>query len=94
MINQDTVEFLDQIACDWKVKYNGRIYFFEGWTKDNKSELHVYTWEESDISGKVNREFVYEAKTMDECKRDFLKSPIFENWTFWQVQEFLEIIDE
>ena len=81
MRNQDIMEFLDQIACDWKVKYQDKIYFFDGWAQRSKSVLHVYIWDALNASGMVDKDITFEAATMDECKRDFLKSPIFDNQT-------------
>lgn len=95
MKNQDVHLFIRNIYTDWKVLYKDTIYFFDGWTEDTKSVLHVYEWKENSTVSKVEKDHVFEAPSMDECKELFLSTPMFEdNKTFWEVQQDMEIIDD
>ena len=94
MINQDVYDFLNQIFCDWKFAYKDHTYFFDGYSDKNGSTLHVYKWKTDDPSGLVEEDIVFNNSTMDECKRDFLASKIFDGKTFWEVQDEMEYVDD
>ena len=91
MINGNISEFTDKLWSGEELifVYNGKKYFSEGYINDSGTYVfELQQWEPEtktlwQISGKSNQES-YEV---------FLKQPLFEGKTFWEIENDAEWVD-
>ena len=110
MINGKTEQFLDTgWFSESTLFYNGYIYwceaqrssddgcinfFFFRWKDQNESNTYYHSCLEKDgtLSWKII--FDIEGTDIDELKKRFLTSPIFEGKNFWEVENELAWLEE
>ena len=91
MINGDTTEFIDKLWSGEELiyVYNGKKYFSQGYITDNgENVFELQMWEPKEktlwrVTGKSNQDS-YE---------EFIKTPLFDGKTFWEVESELEWVD-
>lgn len=110
MKNGNLSQFLDTgWYMESVVFYNGYVYWCEGTTSfdTNVTTFFVDKWR-ADCDGKLYHQFVTSAgdvvnyervfetseTDMDEIKKRFLTAPIFDEQTFWDVENNLIWVDE
>jgi len=105
MINGDTEQFLDTgWLSEAEIYYKGHIYWREGggnkkegfiffikkWAAENINNMYYKNILSSDGDlTDYDKSFHLEAKSEEELRQKFLKSPVFDGKTFWEVEKEL-----
>ena len=92
MINGSIDEFMEKLRGGEEVVYvyNGKKYFSQGYVNDDgKYRFELQQWEPEvkilwEIVGKSNQDSLYA----------FLKEPLFDGKTFWDIESEAEWVDE
>ena len=91
MINGDIDEFIDKLWCGEEViyTYNGKKYFSQGYINENGDyHFELQMWEPvTDLLWEIN------GYNNQESFDAFLKEPLFEGKTFWEVEKEIEWVD-
>lgn len=73
----------------------GISYFFvDKWEVQNENNTYYHSIIEEDGTLKWSRIYEKKDKNLDAIKQSFLKAPIFDNKTFWQVENKIAWLDE
>ena len=93
MIGGDPNEFLDRIySCqDTIFRYKGIKYWFQGYMP-NINTVHMEVTQYQPQSEQSVWE--YDGDTIEECQQAFIKAPIFNGKSFWNVEPDIEWLDE
>ena len=93
MIDGNVNEFVDILSRGGELwfMFRGTKYFFQGWREDNG--LHTFVLETESVSH--NGEYYWQTSSMriEECIEAFLKAPIWEGKTFWEVEHEMTWVD-
>ena len=91
MINGDLNEFIDSLnyGCEMYFVFQNTKYFIQGWYKDQIAYL-VLDNQDIPFEGYI---WEYKAKTMKECAIAFLKTKLFDNKTFYEVEREITWVD-
>ena len=93
MIDGNPNEFIDKAYTGQDIIfiYHGIKYWFQGYTKNNgichmeifqyQPSSDDYIWEHNDVS-------------MEKCLDEFIKAPIFDGKTFWDVEQEIQWVDD
>lgn len=91
MINGNIDEFMDKLWSGEELiyTYNGKKYFSQGYiTDDGKYRFELQRWEpDADILWKT------EGLSNQDSLEAFLKEPLFDGKTFWEVEKEIEWVD-
>ncbi|MBQ7251899.1 MAG: hypothetical protein IJS32_04780 [Kiritimatiellae bacterium] len=97
MKNANTRDFLEHIAAqDAYVHYKGRFFFVNGcyghWDGKGKIQwAHLDMYElESDHGGAISDVCVITKPTVREVMEEFLRIPLIDGKTFWELEPELE----
>lgn len=92
MINGNVNEFVDGLYYgDERIfLFRGEKYFIQGWTENNKNHLVLDKW---DPPGD-DYIWVGESERGAFCVEDFLNAKIFDDKTFWEVEQEIEWVDD
>jgi len=90
MIGGNVQEFIDTLSLgiEKEFRFRGRTLFAQGGVKDGVWKMTVAQWEPA-LDDYV---WATKASSMEECFERFLKAPIFDGKTFWQIESELEWI--
>ena len=92
MINGDSREFIDGLyyGDERFFMYNGKKYFVEGYSEDEKRILVVYIFEPAD------NDFEWRAvsNVRDYPVAEFEAAKIFDGKSFWEVEKDIEWVDD
>lgn len=93
MIDGNPHEFLEQLSsCQNTIFiYNGCKYWFQGYMPE-RGKVHMELYEHEPPSEGVVWE--YDGAAIDEGIEDFIKAPIFNKKTFWEVEEDIQWVDD
>lgn len=93
MINGNANEFVDRIySCqDTVFIYDGIKYWFQGYMPTEDS-VHMEIFQQQPSSEEYIWE--YNGKSIEEGQQLFLKAPIFNGKTFWEVETEIEWVDD
>ena len=109
MIKNEREQFLDTgWYSEATIYYKGKIYWCEGYTKDNQFTFFVNSWEadivdEHYYKSKIDTEgqlidfkeiYSITNADMDYAKKLFLEAKIFDGKSFWEVEPELKWIEE
>ena len=104
MIDGDVNEFVDNLyyGTEMFFKYKDVTYFIEGWVDENNDHLlfldDYYNAlglnEHGHNSEKCVYAWKYKSKDSSECVQAFLKAPLFDGKTFWEVENEITWTDE
>ncbi len=91
MINGDVNEFVDRIyyGDELVFLYGGKKYFLQGWVENKIHTLCLDTWEPP------SNDYLWYEESCDPQKLsdDFIKAPVFNGKTFWEVEKDIEWVD-
>lgn len=91
MINGNIDEFMDKLWSGEELiyTYNGKKYFSQGYIMDDgKYRFELQRWEpDADILWKT------EGLSNQDSLEAFLKEPLFDGKTFWEVEKEIEWVD-
>ena len=92
MIDGNPNRFLEVIASgqDITYKFKGDIYWYQGYNKGDKFRMEIYRYIPLQETG-----FTWECErdTYLDCYNEFIKAPIFDGKTFWEVEQEIEWVD-
>ncbi len=91
MINGDINEFMDKLLGGEELiyTYNGNKYFSQGYNEDNGEYVfELQLWEPE-----VKLLWQVSGKDKQNSLSAFLKEPLFEGKTFWEVEKEIEWVD-
>lgn len=91
MINGNIDEFVDKLWGGEELiyTYDGKKYFSQGYILDNGQ----YRFELQEWEPKEKMLWYVEGLTHQKSFDDFMKLPIFNGKTFWQVEQEIEWVD-
>lgn len=92
MINGDIDKFISELWSGMELifVYNGKKYFAQGITDDEgKYVFGIQMWEPEE---KLLWEIT--GKNEQESYEEFLKQPLFDGKTFWEIEKYTEWVDE
>ena len=92
MINGSIDEFMEKLRGGEEViyVYNGKKYFSQGYINDDgKYRFELQQWEPE---AKILWEIV--GKSKQDSLDAFLKEPLFDGKTFWEIESEAEWVDE
>ncbi len=86
MINVDVYEFLDTVDSgqDIEYSYNGVRYWYQGYTQNGVRCMEVFRHDFCEEEGLYYRRCVDKGVSFSEI---FVKEPLFEGKTFWEVEQ-------
>ena len=91
MINGNINEFTDKLWCGEELifVYNGKKYFSQGFITDGGEYVFgIQMWEPE-----VKLLWEITGKEAQESYEEFLKQPIFDGKTFWEIEKDTEWVD-
>lgn len=92
MINGNIDEFMDKLWSGEELiyTYNGKKYFSQGYIMDDgRYRFELQCWEpDADVLWKT------EGLSNQDSLKAFLKEPLFDGKTFWEVEKELEWVDD
>lgn len=94
MINGNPHEFIDHFCSgqDTVYLYRGRKFWAQGYTCRDKNEWRMEIFQYQPPSDGYIWE--YESESVLKCMEAFLKAPIFNGKTFWEVESEIEWVDD
>jgi hypothetical protein len=92
MINGDINEFTDKLWSGEELiyVYNGKKYFSQGYLREDK----VYVFELQLWEPEVKTLWQISGKDNQESYEIFLKQPLFDGKTFWEIEKDTEWVDD
>ena len=92
MKNGNLSEFVDKLYYgeELEFEYNGKRYFLQGWTESGSSRMTL-----DEISEVPFESYVWECdrSSMRKCAEEFIKAPIWDGKTFFQIEADITWID-
>lgn len=92
MIGGNPNDFLDRIySCqDTVFSFKGITYWFQGYTTDNGDVyMEIFQYQPPSDRDVWN----HTSKTISECQKAFINTPLFDGKTFWEVESEITWLD-
>ena len=88
--NGNVQEFVDHIYYGDELwfRYKGRLYFLEGWHNENHLDLKLYEMH------KNGKEYSWKGDNKKYPVDEFINAKIWNDKTFWQVEQDIEWVDD
>lgn len=92
MINGDINKFIEIMSYGGELVFlfDGKKYFLQGWSKGAKYHMALVTWEpwsEGYLWKKSSK------ISMQKLADEFVRAPLFDGKTFWEVEREIEWVD-